>query len=42
MYEDPNIGKVQSVIVKVHEYLSMNLYYTTNVEVKIDVSIRPL
>ena len=29
MYADPNIGKVKPVRGKVHEYLSMNLDYTT-------------
>ena len=37
MYGDPNIGKVKSVRGKFHEYLSMSLYYTTKVEVKIDM-----
>ena len=37
MYGYPNIGKVKSVRIKFHEYFSMNLYYTTKVEVKIDI-----
>ena len=37
MYRDPNIGKVKSVRGKFHEYLFMNLYYTTKGEVKIDM-----
>ena len=37
MYGDPNIGKVKSVRGKFHEYLFMILYYTTKVEVKIDM-----
>ena len=36
MYGDPNIGKYKLVRVKVHIYLSMNLYYNAKVEVKID------
>ena len=35
MYGYPNIGKVKSVRGKFHEYFSMNLDYTTKVEVKI-------
>ena len=37
MYGDPNIGKIKSVIGKVHEYFFMTLDYTTKVEVKIDM-----
>ena len=37
MYGDPNIGKVKSVRVKVHEYFSMTLDYSTKGEVKIDM-----
>ena len=37
MYGDPNIGRVKSVIVKVHEYLYMALEYTTIGEVNIDM-----
>ena len=35
MYRHQNIGKVKSVRGKVHEYLSMTLYYTTKGEVNI-------
>ena len=37
MYVDPNILKVESVRGKLHKYLPMKLYYTTKVEVKIDI-----
>ena len=36
-YVDPNFGKIKSVRVNIHEYLSMTLDYTTKVEVKIDM-----
>ena len=35
MYLDPKIGKVKAIIGKFHEYFSINLDYTTKVEVKI-------
>ena len=37
MYGDPDIIKVNSVRVKVHEYLSMDLDYNTRGEVNIDM-----
>ena len=37
MYWDTNIGKVNSVRGKVHEYFPINLDYTTKVEVKVDM-----
>ena len=37
MYGDPNFGKVKSLRGKIHEYLFVTLYYTTKVEVKIDM-----
>ena len=37
MYVDSNIGKVKSLIGKVHEYLYIPLDYTKKGEVKIDM-----
>ena len=37
MYVDPDIVKVNSVRLKVHEYYIMNLYYTKRGEVNIDM-----
>ena len=37
IYGDPNFGKVKSLKGKIHEHLFVTLYYTTKVEVKIDM-----
>ena len=35
MYGDQNIGKYKSVILKVHEYFSITLYYTKKDNAKV-------
>ena len=37
MYGEQTTGKIKSVRGKVHEFFSMNLYYTTKGEVKMDM-----